>query len=619
MAPERMALLHALAFTAMRLSMPQYDAFTARLVGTLSAQCTDSNPNDADLVAQASERLEKHRATFHRLLGECLQEALLQAVQAVGEHAAAGLANGAMDLSLDSFDVMQRKVLIDNLSQALDAVNAQELAVLSLRIAHWLQAEEIGVAHNPFRSEVFLTAVSKAWSKFDLTGTTDQLVLRQMRPDVFLPLGPILRALNQELAIRNVLPDADQLYQNRKAVPDTMPPPSKQDALRQWLAPEGTLNMIEARAIALFEKTLLHLSSESAIPVYVGSLLVRLRPDIQKLVLADRDFFFNSRHAARRLIDALIHAGLGCDVEQAGDDPLYRSIEEICMTIGHQAEPTPIAVELEALIALETRLTDDRLKESLTDATEQENLSQAHKMVEQEVEVRIESGEVAGFIENFLQTQWMRVLVYARGVRHIRPEVLPNVLKAMDDLIASVQPKNSPEERKALIDGLPALLAVLNAWLNVVKWNGPDREAFFSALAECHAAAMRAPVELSARDQLEIRMNAVEKASEHHLARCAQEQQEEAIAEFMRAIDLLAPGNWLKFVRNNGGMLNCRLLWISPRRSRFIFTGRQGQLLFTMDDNALAHAMQAGRVSVIPTERLIEQALAAASRELGIS
>ena len=76
------------------------------------------------------------------------------------------------------------------------------------------------------------------------------------------------------------------------------------------------------------EKTLAHLSNEAELPVYAGSLLVRLQPEVQKAVLADKDFFFNDGHAARRLISALINAGLGCDVEKAGDDPLYQAIEQ---------------------------------------------------------------------------------------------------------------------------------------------------------------------------------------------------------------------------------------------------------------------------------------------------
>lgn len=614
-----MALLHTLAFTAVRLSTSQYHAFTSRLVDTLSAQSAlDKDVDDIEVFKHASEHLQRHRAFFHRLLGECLQQELLQAVQVVGEHAKKGLESGAMDLSLDTFDVMERKVLIDNLSQALDAINAEDLAVLSLRIAHMLQAEEIGSAHNPFRSEIFLNAMSDAWSKFDPGGASHRLVMRQMRPDVFLPLGTILQALNQELAIRNVLPDAEQLYRKRKSIPDTVPPPSDQDALRQWLAPEGTLNMIEARAISLLEKTFLHLSSEAAIPATVASLLARLRSNVQTAVLADKDFFFNGRHAARRLIDALLHAGLGCDAEKAGADPLFQTIEQVCTGLESESELIAAAARLDGLIALENKSIEDRLRQSATEATEQENAAQAQQMAEREVAARIESGEVAGFIEAFLQAQWTRVIAFARGVRNIRPEVLPNVLKAMDDLILSVQPKDNPEMRKELIDGLPVLLAVLNAWLNVVKWHGPEREAFFAALAERHAAAMRAPVELTSRDQLEIRMNAVQKASEHHLARRAQEQRDEAIADYMRLIDGLTPGAWLGFVRNNGGKLNCRLLWISPGRSRFIFTGRQGQLQFTLEDIALAQAMQADRVGVIPAGRMIERALAAASRDLGI-
>jgi hypothetical protein len=122
--------------------------------------------------------------------------------------------------------------------------------------------------------------------------------------------------------------------------------------------------------------------------------------------------------------------------------------------------------------------------------------------------------------------------------------------------------------------------------------------------------------ETDSRQALERRMDTVERASEHRLARRAQEQRAEAFAPFMQEIDGLAPGAWFEFVRNNGSKVNCKLLWISPGGSRFIFTGRQGQLLFTLDRDGLAQGMHAGRVVRLPAGELVSRAIAAALQKL---
>ena len=162
--PDRLALLHTLAFAALRLCTAQRDAFTTRLEQALEARAGDAT-GDTDRAAfrAAHQQLQAHRGTFQRLVSDGLQRALMQAIQDAADDAAYGIDRGALDLSLITFEAMERKVIVDNLSQAIDRSGAEELAVLSLRIAHWLGVDEIGALRNPFRSEVFLKAVADSW------------------------------------------------------------------------------------------------------------------------------------------------------------------------------------------------------------------------------------------------------------------------------------------------------------------------------------------------------------------------------------------------------------------------------------------------------------------------
>jgi hypothetical protein len=617
-APDRMALLHTLVFTALRLCTAQLDDFASRLETTLGIQAENAaSETDRELLRAAHERLRAHSATFQRLAGDFLQRTLMQAVQDTAEHAAGALEAGAMDLSLITFNAMERKVIIDNLSQAIDRAGAEPLAVLNLRIAHWLQTDDIRSSHNPFRSEVFLQAVSDAWGTFDPESGAHRLVLRQMMPEVFLQLVPVWKALNQELSLRHVLPDAELIYRRQEALANTVPPPSADEALRQWLAPQGTLNVNDARAAQLLDGMFARLSHNDTIPAGVRRLLASLQAGTTRAVLADPRFFFDARHPLRRALESCTEAGLGVEADGDGGRVL-QALEGLCakLVLAPPEQFDTLAGEFDALTEREDPPPRARLDEAISEATNEENVSQAERRAERDILARIEGGEVDEFIESFLRTHWLRVLAFAHGMQEAKPDVLRKVLAAMDDLIWSVKPKQSPEERKSLIERLPALLSMLNAWLNVVKWDGKEGEAFFSTLAERHALAMRG-VDESSRRALEIRMDAVQRASEHQLSRRAQEQQEAEIAPYMQVVDGLKTGNWLEFVRNDGGKTNCKLLWISPARSRFIFAGRRGQLLFTLDRDALAQALRAARITLIPTGELVERALSDALRELG--
>ncbi|RJF95134.1 DUF1631 family protein [Noviherbaspirillum saxi] len=626
---NRVALLHALAFAALRLSVAQLDEFSVRLSNALAAHTSVLEGNAAIACRHAAVNLDAHRATFHKFVAECLQESLLQAAQSTADHGMAPVASGAMDLSLLNFEAMESRVLLDNLSQALDAFHRDSLTALSLRIASWLDSDAIGIAQNPFRSEIFLCGVSAAWLKFDHGGEAHRIVMQQMRPEVFLSLDTIWQELNDELVSRGVLPDLETTYRKR-IVDIDMATPSIDVRLRAWLAPEGVLNIIDARVTALMERMCVHLLRNEAIPERVRKLLFRMRDPLTRLALVDTAFILNENHAVRRLLQEIMDAGLGDDATAAPGHLLYRMLESIVTrtetavaalagtAIPEQSTFEALGKELKATVEQFHRRVQPKLAAQCEQAVREEEQSHAHALARADVFERIENGEVPAFLEDFLLGQWTRVLAFGHGARNTKPDVLPMVLNVMDELVWSVQPKSELDARKDLVSRLPNMLAMLNAWLNVIKWNGPERDAFFTDLAERHAGTMRAPIASSPRQKLELRMNTVQKASEHQLTRRAREQQQAALVGFTPLLDRLGPKSWMEFVRNNGTRVNCRLLWISPQRGRFIFVVPATEVLFTLSDEALAQALHANRANAIASNTLIGRAFDDALQDLGI-
>ena len=610
-ASERMALLHTLAFTALRLCVAQFGDFTTRLITVLSRHAMHSeDAGEAEIYRHAEQYLSEHRLTFHRFFSESLQRLLLQEAQAACDASVAKGETDMMDPSLRVFDAMEHKLLLDYLKQLQEAVDPVALAALNMRVGCWLQSTAKGTATNPFRPEVFLNAVDDAWQKFDVDGKSHHPVLRQMWPEIFLQFGVVWQALNREFAARGVVPDAEEKCANTKEAASRL-----EDRLRRRLAPGGRLS--SERAKELLESMFVQISHEKTIAANIRPLFAPLEEPLCKKALSDMRFFFTDRHPARRLLDTLIECVLGYEAAkdeqdeaqaESRADPLYQAVEKaIAQVVQEGAEDVVcerLVSALQALVEKSLQAAGSKLHDTIAAATEDEQAAHIQTLAGSEVASRIQSGEVAGFIETFLQEQWSRVLAHAYSVRDAKPDVLQDVLKAMDNLIWSVQPKAGPDERKALVNRLPALLAALNAWLDIVKWESAERQAFFTSLAERHTAIIRGPAELTPRDQLEIRMNTVQKASEHQLSRRALQQQEESLAKFMLQIDGIVPGRWVEFVRNNGSKINCRLTWISPGRSRLVFVGRQGQLVFALERKALAEALRADRASVIAIDIL---------------
>jgi hypothetical protein len=181
----------------------------------------------------------------------------------------------------------------------------------------------------------------------------------------------------------------------------------------------------------------------------------------------------------------------------------------------------------------------------------------------------------------------------------------------MDDLIWSVKPKYTAEERKELISKLPALLAALNKWIKLMKWDDADRLQFFADLAECHASIVRAPLEISPQRQLEIAVEAAQRATDKRLAQRAAEP-EPVADEFVETVDTLERGVWINFKRKDATHKRVKLAWVSPLRTLYIFTTIHKEEAFSLPAEDLARAFREKRAEVVVLEGFVDRALSQA-------
>ena len=184
----------------------------------------------------------------------------------------------------------------------------------------------------------------------------------------------------------------------------------------------------------------------------------------------------------------------------------------------------------------------------------------------------------------------------------------------MDDLIWSVKPKITRDERKSLISKLPGLLATLNQWLDIIKWQEAERLQFFAELAECHASIVRAPLDISAERQLEI---AVEVAQQDALRRLEKDRAAQAVEEVAPdeaevEVETLERGAWLAFTQSDGSVRKAKLAWVSPLKTLYIFSLGARQESFSLSAEKLAAGMRQQKVSIVVVDGVVERALSQA-------
>jgi hypothetical protein len=219
---------------------------------------------------------------------------------------------------------------------------------------------------------------------------------------------------------------------------------------------------------------------------------------------------------------------------------------------------------------------------------------------------------MADVVSGFLEQRWTTVLTFAYSIEEQKPGAVGNATRAMDDLIWSVKPKPTQEQRKALIARLPRLLATLNKWLDAIKWQDAERLQFFARLAEYHASIVRAPIELSPERQLEL---AVEAAQQDALRQVELEnaaaEREQARRQALSPLDGLERGMWLEF-RDADGARKVKLAWVSPMRTLFIFSGAGRREAFSLAADKLVDALHAGTARVLAIDGVVGQVLSEA-------
>lgn len=669
-AAAREAILRELADAASSAVNAQFNAFTTRLADALlraSAQCAE--PADAKRRADAAHLLKKNRYPFFYVAAARLAASLEQEIaRAVDPSQAEPPASNARkplapDLEID------KTITLRKAARAMETEHAGALVALGLRLAHLLGRSELEQRQNPFRPQVFLLAIHDAWCEFQADAEAHHLIFPLLQPDLFLDLGPILHALNGTLARRGILPElpvsVDRAQRGvapddddgalarelrRLLAGDPEPPAARRapagafpalfghemvqaaagrNALLAYLAgmrharvdaqllmrlrqdaPQDALTPADERVFDLLTKVFAAVFGDAHIPAEIKALIGSLQVPVLEAALTDRDFFFREDHPARRTIELLADLGVGWDRAKGAADPLHQAILRNVKRVQSDrrvAAFSDAVADLEAFLEKDHSASADGLAAPIAQALQHEKRLRAQQAAQQAVAVRISTGEVAAFVETFLEDKWVAVLTLAYSVADDKPQAVHSAVRTMDDLIWSVKPKDTQDERNELLARLPPLVAALNKWLDLIRWDGAQRKQFFAELAACHASIVRAPLDLSPRRRVELALSAAKQAARRRVAK------PEAVPDaFAQQVQQLACGSWLAFTRKDGSTFRARLAWISPMRSLYVFATRERQEALSLSADMLAQALRCRRAQVILATGLVERALAAA-------
>ena len=212
----RHGLLEDLIGIAVKHAGDQYLALAAKLAGAL-IDATDGDTRAIQQRLRAGNLLRNRHFAFLHLATEALENTLRQEIAQLAPAAKDKHSGAAQPMSLVTFEEMDKRVALGGASKPFESLHSDALQTLNVRLAFLLGRDILRVSQNPFRPEVFLAALQRAWLQFDPEPESAPLLQPLVKPGMFIELGPMLEALNLALQGKGVMPGSVDGYKGRKA------------------------------------------------------------------------------------------------------------------------------------------------------------------------------------------------------------------------------------------------------------------------------------------------------------------------------------------------------------------------------------------------------------------
>ena len=403
-------------------------------------------------------------------------------------------------------------------------------------------------------------------------------------------------------------------------------PTESVSSMRDELISKST-RVVDKLTIELVGMLFDHVMQDKQVPSEIKARISRLQFPVLKSALMDAAFFASSAHPARKLIDRI--AGTSAGWEPYGDDN-QRYLKEVDRVI------TEILKHFETDLGVFDRLYTE-FDKFVSDIAPEENdpVARAKKALEAAekheiltinttIQVRraFERVDLEPYIKEFLLGAWVKVLVAAT----VRQEKTPGFAKAFRDviheLVWSVQPKASTEDRGKLVKLIPGMVRVLRDGFGLINVPERERELFFTQLMESHAMAVK-PVDQATyikssllASELRAKIDGMQlsgvfpvttvpggiKVPTNVIMRAAQEHKADIFmpdpvtdigrldpvedARVQEEIGRWQRGNWFK-LWNGMEFSRAKLRWMSPLRTLFLFASEHDQKAHVMSADML--------------------------------
>ena len=408
------------------------------------------------------------------------------------------------------------------------------------------------------------------------------------------------------------------------------------------------------------------LFDDPKIPIALKGLIGRLQLPMLKVAIADKDLFTKKGHPARQLLDTVGQIGLRLPADFDAESALFHKLESFIQELvdGFQekmeifdtvrARLEEIIDEYDAGVALEMRDSQKQLEQV-------ESLAVAKSAAQEAIAARLQSATATTPrpIVEFLAQQWIKYLLIVHAREGPESAAWKGALETVDQLLWSVEPKATVEERRKLAGTIPAILKGVRSGVVAAGIDQAACTAFFGELMKCHtdvmqaaakpkeapakakagigtaegskAAAKKAPPPPPAEDFLDFTAPVVvdnpfgegkvevvsedldftaaapaavaleapaEKEKPGGAAPRAKRPRETTISLPSRLVE----GAWVQIILEDNEQHPAKLHYVSPMKSHFLFVDRKGHKVYECSRSMLARRLNNLEIAILDGE-----------------
>ncbi|MBT9569473.1 MAG: DUF1631 domain-containing protein [Thiobacillus sp.] len=364
---------------------------------------------------------------------------------------------------------------------------------------------------------------------------------------------------------------------------------------------------------------------DAAIPDHLKAQIARLQIPVLKAAMLDRNFFSQTNHPVRRMLDAIATLSVHLPDNEAG----HARLEVISEIVGRVVDTFEkdvsvfdiAATELETLgSTLEEALeetVDVSLKQDIAEIKQYERAELAPVIVHDFINRALKDQPVAETVREFLRRDWAQLLTADYISEGEQGAHFNSHVETMRELVWSVQPKSDMDARLMLVRILPGLLKRLREGATEINLPTKLSDHFFASLVILHANAVRPnaqPVPLPEISPEEIKeIEAL--AADHEAPPSAPDTSklERALApeiedEFTVSARKLGKGDWVEFHYDDGTFRWARLGWVGGVRNTYLFSDQDGMNSFSISLLRLAEKLRKGEAVLVERKSITESA-----------